>query len=63
LKSFSKGNDVIIGRAGKPIAILTPFTRQLQPRIPGSLRGKIRIGADFDALPDDIAAAFGATPS
>jgi len=63
IEEVSKGNDVIIGRAGKPIAVLTPFTRQLQPRTPGSLRGKIRIGADFDVLPEDIASAFGVTPS
>ena len=28
-------------------------------RKPGALRGKIRIAADFDELPADIAKAFG----
>jgi len=63
IEEVCKGNDVVIGRAGKPIAILMPFTRQQKPRVPGLLRGKIRIGSDFDVLPDDVASAFGVAGS
>lgn len=53
------GREVVIGKAGKPVAKLVPFERPREPRRPGALRGKIRIGEDFDSLPDDIAEALG----
>ncbi|MDW7709363.1 MAG: type II toxin-antitoxin system prevent-host-death family antitoxin [Deferrisomatales bacterium] len=53
------GKEVIIGKAGKPIAKLIPFDPNREPRRPGALRGKIRIADDFDTLPDDIAEALG----
>ena len=54
------GEDIIIGRAGKPVAVLTAYDKLQRPRHPGSLRGKIRISPDFDQLPEDLATAFGA---
>ncbi|MBI5446468.1 MAG: type II toxin-antitoxin system Phd/YefM family antitoxin [Deltaproteobacteria bacterium] len=53
------GHDVVIGKAGKPVARLVPFEWSKEDRRPGALRGKIRIAADFDELPDDLAEAFG----
>ncbi|MFC1532499.1 type II toxin-antitoxin system Phd/YefM family antitoxin [Thermodesulfobacteriota bacterium] len=53
------GEDVIIGKAGKPVAKLIKYERSDVPRRPGALRGKIEIAADFDELPNDIAKAFG----
>ena len=54
------GREVIIGKAGKPVAKLVPYDRSRENRKPGALRGKIRIHDDFDELPEDIAEAFGA---
>ena len=54
------GEEVIIKRAGKPVAVLTAYLPHRVKRQAGALRGKIRISKDFDELPDDIAAAFGA---
>ncbi len=51
------GEEVIIGRAGKPVVRLVPYEGGVERR-PGLLRGKIRIAPDFDELPDAIAAAF-----
>jgi len=62
LELVSKGEEVIISRAGKPTAILEPYRAENRPRTPGMLKGKIGIAADFDELPDDIAAAFGMGP-
>jgi prevent-host-death family protein len=59
LDLVDKGEEVILSRAGKPVAILEPYRRSGRPRQPGSLRGQIRISADFDALPLEIAEAFG----
>jgi len=53
------GEEVIIGKAGKPVAKLVPFERLARPRRPGALRGRIVIAADFDDLPDDLKRSFG----
>jgi prevent-host-death family protein len=54
------GEEVIIGRAGRPVAVLTRYSPCQRRRTPGALKGKISIAADFDDLPADIAEAFGA---
>lgn len=53
------GEDIIIGKAGKPVARLIRYEAARQPRQPGALKGRIKIADDFDELPDDIAKAFG----
>ncbi len=53
------GQEVIIGKAGKPVAKLVRYERSKKPHRPGALRGKIKIGDDFNELPSDIAEAFG----
>lgn len=54
------GETVIIKRAGKPVAVLSAYESATPHRQPGALKGQIRIAPDFDELPSDIAAAFGA---
>lgn len=53
------GEEVIIGRAGKPAVRLVPVIQRAAHRRPGTLKGKLRITPDFDELPNDIAVAFG----
>ena len=60
LDRVANGEEVILGRAGKPVAILTPYREEHRPRRPGRLRGKIHISEDFDDLPAEFASAFGA---
>ena len=57
------GDEIVIARAGKPVARLVPIRKSAKisarRKVAGSLKGKIRIGPDFDdPLPDDILAAF-----
>ncbi|MBI4817802.1 MAG: type II toxin-antitoxin system Phd/YefM family antitoxin [Deltaproteobacteria bacterium] len=59
IEAVSRGEEVIIGKAGRPVAKLVPYTGAARPRVPGALRGKIKIKPGFDDLPEDIAAAFG----
>jgi prevent-host-death family protein len=59
IEQVLSGKEVVIGKAGKPIAKLVPFEWSKEPRRPGALRGKIRMAEDFDELPEDIAEAFG----
>ena len=45
----ANGAEVVIAKAGKPIAKLVPFSKPARVRKPGLLKGKIRIADDFDA--------------
>ena len=56
LERVLQGEEILIAKNGKPIARLVPVTPA--PRRPGRLKGKIRMAADFDALPEELAAAF-----
>ena len=53
-----QGEEVVIGRAGKPVAKLIPYERSVQPRQGGQWRGQVAIEDNFDELPEEIAAAF-----
>lgn len=55
LDELARGADVTIAKVGKPVARLVPVIPVRPRRVPGLLRGKIRIAADFDApLPPEI---------
>lgn len=59
IERVQRGEEVIINKAGKPIAVLLAYKKYPKKREPGALRGKIKIAPDFDELPTDIAEAFG----
>jgi len=53
------GEPIIIGKAGQPIAMLSPYTSNQEPRkIGGSWQGKVRISEDFDEPVDEIIDGF-----
>lgn len=53
------GEEIIIGKSGKPVARLVPVSGKPEKRMPGSAAGKIVISSDFDApLPEEILEAF-----
>jgi prevent-host-death family protein len=53
------GQEIIIARAGKPIARLTSLKKEKRPIVFGLLEGEGWIADDFNApLPDDLQAAF-----
>jgi prevent-host-death family protein len=55
----SSGTDVVIARAGKPVARLTTLKKEKRPIVFGLLEGQGWIADDFDApLPDEILAQF-----
>jgi prevent-host-death family protein len=52
-----QGEEVIIAKSGRPVAKLVRVVAE--PRKPGRLKGRIRIGPDFDEpLPEEILAGF-----
>jgi len=49
LERVSNGEEVIIAKAGKPVARILPFAaNRAPPRKPGIDKGKITIMPDFD---------------
>jgi prevent-host-death family protein len=58
LERVSLGEEIIIGRAGRPVAKLVPYAPDAGPRTPGAWRGRVHIADDFDDLPEDVAKAF-----
>jgi len=59
LERVIAGEEIIIARAGKPVAKLVPIAPTGAP-VFGVDRGRFEVPDDFDApLPDDIAALFG----
>lgn len=53
------GEEVIIARAGKPVARLVAIAAKPLRRTPGSARGKVWVAPDFNApLPADELDAF-----
>lgn len=55
----AKGDEIVIARAGKPVARLVAVQPVVDVPQPGLLRGVLEIADDFDApLPDDMLAGF-----
>jgi prevent-host-death family protein len=54
----TQGEEVVIGRAGTPVARLVPYHRDRSPRALGIWAGRVEIASDFDELPEDVAAYF-----
>ena len=55
----ANGEEIILSKAGKPLAKLVPFHGPPPPRQPGGWEGQVKIADDFDApLPAEIQAAF-----
>jgi prevent-host-death family protein len=54
-----QGEEIVIAKAGRPVARLVPIPGVTAIRAPGSARGRLTIGPDFDApLPEDLRAHF-----
>jgi prevent-host-death family protein len=59
VEEAAEGQEIIIAKAGVPRARLVALSPKKRVRRPGGSKGRIRIGADFDApLPPDLLAAF-----
>lgn len=60
LEEVERGERVVIARAGEPVAMMIPYKVAVRRRRLGLFEGQAKMSADFDELPSDIAAAFGA---
>jgi len=60
IKMLQENNEpVIIGKAGKPVAILSAYKNNNEDRkLGGSWEGKVSISDDFDSSNDDLIDSF-----
>lgn len=55
----SIGEEIIIAKAGKPVARLVAIEEETAERLPGTAKGQVVIAPDFDApLPQGLVDAF-----
>ena len=52
------GREVVIARAGKPVARLVPYKQRSEPRKPGRWKDKLWAADDFDSTPEEVVSAF-----
>ncbi len=59
LDEVAAGTEVVIAKAGRPVARLVPMEPVVRRKKLGLLKGKISVPEDFDApLPPDVLAEF-----
>ncbi|RJR21238.1 MAG: type II toxin-antitoxin system Phd/YefM family antitoxin [Desulfobacteraceae bacterium] len=59
LTRVAAGEEIVISKAGKPIARLVPFRNSAMQRTPGLDAGLLSVPEDFDGpLPGEILDAF-----
>ncbi len=55
LERVLKGEEVVIAKAGKPVARILPIVTNISTRTPGNDKGKVIIMPDFDAPLEEFA--------
>ena len=58
IERVESGQEVVIARAGRPVARLVPYHSRTTPRTPGLWRGRVRLAPDFDETDDVLVDAF-----
>lgn len=58
LERVAAGEEIVLGKAGRPVARLVPYRESRPPRQPGALEGRIWIAPDFDDLDPEVLDAF-----
>jgi prevent-host-death family protein len=63
IERVERGEEIVISRAGRPVAKVVPLAGKVQRNGRGSLRGKLVMAPDWDsaAVNESIAADFGVT--
>ncbi len=59
LTRVESGEEIVIAKAGKPVAKLSPLVKKVAKRLPGSAKSRIVLKKGFEKpLPASIAAEF-----
>jgi prevent-host-death family protein len=54
LERVEAGEELVIARAGRPVARLVPYRPPMTPREPGVWRGNVSLAPDFDRTPESL---------
>jgi prevent-host-death family protein len=49
IERLATGEEIVIAKAGKPVAKLVPYRETKEPRKPGAWKGKIWLAPDWDS--------------
>ena len=58
VERVERGEEITIGRAGRPVARLVPYKPRVAERVPGLWRGQLTIADDFDDVNEELIATF-----
>jgi len=58
IEEVLSGGEVIIARAGKPLARLVPYKEHNERRQPGRWKGWLWVTDDFDTTPEEVISGF-----
>jgi prevent-host-death family protein len=59
IERIAQGEEIIIAKAGKPVARLVGYVEDRAPRVGGQWKGLVHIRDDFDApLPPEMNSGF-----
>ncbi len=59
LERVSRGEEIVIAKAGRPVARLVSVEERPARRTPGSASGLVVVGEDFDdPLPEEVLRSF-----
>lgn len=53
-----EGEDIVIAKAGKPVAKIVEFKKSPQQRVMGQFKGEIWMSEDFDKEDEELNALF-----
>jgi prevent-host-death family protein len=59
LEKVALGEEVVIAKAGRPVAKLVPLGKAARKRVPGTAKGDFEVPEDFNApLPPEVEESF-----
>ncbi len=58
LDRVEQGEEIVLGRAGRPVARVLPYRPRRSPRVPGRLAGRIEMAPDFADTPEWLIDSF-----
>lgn len=58
IEKTSKGEEIVIAKAGEPVVQLVVYKKKLKPRKPGLWKGKVWVADNFDDEDEEINRLF-----
>ena len=58
IEKVEAGEEIVIARAGRPVARLVTYRKTFGPRVPGRWRDQIVLAPEFEAPNDDLIRDF-----